>query len=41
MISLLLNAVGASCKRKDFLRESHKEKIRKKLMMVNVRPEKG
>ena len=31
MISLLLNEVGASCKRKDLLRESQKEIIEKEV----------
>jgi hypothetical protein len=29
MISVLLNVVGSSCKRKDKLRENHQEEVRK------------
>jgi len=37
MISLLLNVVGASCKKKDLIREKHRKKILEGIIIGEIK----
>jgi hypothetical protein len=41
MISILFNVVGASCKRKDMIRETHRENVKKAISSGNISTDTG